>query len=136
MKNFILPFLAYVVLTFVIAATWHLVLFRDIYDQLGIFTRKEPIIPLGFMSMIMQGAVLAWLYPRVTRGDSPLKEGLRFGLLIGVLMASIAVFAEGAKQQVSSLPTWLILESVYYLLQFAVVGVAMAYVYRAAVGKN
>jgi hypothetical protein len=136
MKKFILPFLAYVVLTFIIAATWHLVLFKEVYDQLGIFTRKEPIIPLGFASMIMQGAVLVWLFPQVARGGSPLKEGLRFGLPIGVLMASIAVFAEGAKQQVSSLPTWLIFESVYYLLQFAVVGVAMAYVYRAVAAKS
>lgn len=37
-------------------------------------------------------------------------------------MLSSAVIAEAAKQRVASLPTWLIVESGYYLLQFGVSG--------------
>ncbi len=132
MKKFALMFFGYVIVTFVIAASWHLVLFKDIYDQLGIFSRKDPIIPLGLASMAMQGAVLAYVYPLFDRGGSVFKEGLRFGLLVGVLMASIAVFAEGAKQQVSSLGTWLVFESVYYLLQFSIVGIVLALIDRTS----
>lgn len=128
-KKFFLAVIAYVVLTFTIAASWHLVLFKDLYDALAIFTRKEPIIPLGLLSILMQALVLAYLYPFFRRGDSPAKEGSKFGLLIGVLMASIAVFAEAAKQNVSALSTWLMLESVYYLLQFSVVGMVMGLIY-------
>ncbi len=128
-KKFIFAAIAYVVVTFIIAAGWHLVLFKDIYDELAIFTRKEPLIPLGFASMVIQSLVLAYLYPVFSRGGSPVKEGLKFGLLIGTLMASIAVFAEAGKQQVSSLATWLIFESVYYLLQFGIAGVVMALIY-------
>lgn len=47
-------------------------------------------------------------------------------------MASIAVFAEAGKQQVSSLPTWLIFESAYYLLQFGAVGACIGLIY----GRN
>jgi len=131
-RKFILAALAYIVVTFVIAASWHLVLFKDLYDQLGIFTRKEPLIPLGITSIIMQALVLAYLYPRLSRGGGPLKDGLKFGLLIGVLMASIAVFAEAGKQNVSSLATWLSFESAYYVLQFGLVGVVIGSIY----GKN
>jgi hypothetical protein len=71
MKKSGLAIVAYVVITFIIAAGWHLVLFKDVYDQFGIFTRKEPIIPLGIASMIMQALVLAYLYPRFTGGAAP-----------------------------------------------------------------
>lgn len=131
-KKFLLAVGVYIVVTFAIAAGWHLLLFKDMYAQLAIFTRQEPIIPLGIASIAMQAVVLAYLYPLFSRGGSPAKEGLVFGLLIGVLMASIAVFAEAGKQNVASLPTWLIFESFYYLLQFGLVGILIGMVY----GRN
>ena len=120
---------AYVFCTFLIAAPWHLVLFKSVYDELAIFTRSEPIIPLGLLSMLIQGLVLSYLYPFFSQGTHSVKTGAMFGLLMGVLLASSAVIAEAAKQNVTSLPTWLVLETVYYLLQFSVVGAVMGAIY-------
>jgi hypothetical protein len=132
-RKFILSAIAYIVVTFAMAASWHLVFFKDLYDQLAIFTRKEPLIPLGIVSIVAQALVLAYLYPLAYRGGSPAKEGLKFGLLIGVLMASIAVFAEAGKQNVSSLTTWLVFESSYYLLQFGALGVVIGLIYGRSI---
>ena len=128
-RKFVLAVVAYVVVTFAVAASWHLVFFKDLYDQLAIFSRKEPLIPLGIASIAIQALVLAYLYPALYKGGNPAREGLKFGLLIGALMASIAVFAEAGKQNVSSLSTWLVFESIYYLLQFGVVGVVIGLIY-------
>jgi hypothetical protein len=130
MKNYWLAVLAYVVCTFLIAAPWHLVLFKSVYDELAIFTRQEPLILLGLISMLMQGLVLSYLYPLFAQGRHSVKTGASFGLLMGVLLASSAVFAEAGKQNVTSLPTWLTLESVYYLFQFSIVGVVIGLIYR------
>ncbi|MEW6248683.1 MAG: DUF1761 domain-containing protein [Nitrospirota bacterium] len=120
---------AYVICTFLIAAPWHLVFFKSVYDELAIFTRAEPLIPLGLVSMLMQGLVLSYLYPFFSRGNHSVNTGAAFGLLMGVLLASSAVFAEAGKQNVTSLPTWLALESAYYLLQFTIVGAVMGMIY-------
>ena len=48
-KKFVLAVVAYFVVTFAVAARWHLLFFKDLYDQLAIFTRKEPLIPLGII---------------------------------------------------------------------------------------
>lgn len=128
-KKTMLAAIGYIVVTFIIAAGWHLGLFKGVYDELEIFTRKEPLIHLGIISMILQGVVLAYIYPIGYQGGSPIKEGLRFGLLMGIFMGSNAVFAEAGKQQVSSLSTWLILESIYYLLQFSIVGIVIGWIY-------
>lgn len=129
MKKYGLAVLAYVVCTFLIAAPWHLVFFKPVYDDLAIFTRKEPLIPLGLVSMLMQGLVLSYLYPLYAQSRHSVRTGAMFGLLMGVLLASSAVFAEAGKQNVTSLPTWLVLESVYFLLQFAAVGAVMGAIY-------
>lgn len=135
-KKFVLAVIAYIIVTFAVAASWHLVFFKHLYDQFAIFTRTEPLIPLGIVSIVMQALILAYLYPVFYKGGSPAKEGLEFGVLIGALMASIAVFAEAGKQNVSSLTTWLAFETTYYLLQFGVLGVIMGLIYGRSIRRT
>jgi hypothetical protein len=126
---------SYLVLTFIFAASWHLVLFKTVYARLGVFTRPQPIIALGVLSMVLQAIVVAYLYPRFYGGGSPLMEGACFGLLLGIFMGSNAVLAEAGKNQVGSLRTWISLEGMYYLLQFTVIGMAVAWVYGPGAGR-
>src|SRR5262245_54983133 len=80
-RKYVLAVIAYIVVTFAVAASWHLVFFKDLYDQLAIFTRKEPLIPLGLVSILTQALILAYLYPVFYKGGGPAKEGLKFGLI-------------------------------------------------------
>ena len=123
---------AYLFITFALGFIWHLVVFKDLYRRLAIYTRlDDPIVPLGFLSMLIQGAVLAYLYPQVVDTSSSAPEGLRFGLLMGLFIASSAVIAEAAKQRVTSLRTWFVVESLYYLIQFSLSGLAIGLIYTA-----
>ena len=63
-RDFWLGFAAYLLPTFPIAFVWHLVLFEAKYHALRIY-RDEPVIALGLGSMIIQGAIFSWLFPRV-----------------------------------------------------------------------
>lgn len=122
--------LAYLMITFALGFFWHLKLFKALYDRLAIYTRlDDPIIPLGLLSMAIQGAVLAYLYPLVAQGASPVADGLRFGAVMGLFIASSAVLAEAGKQRVTSLATWIGVESIYYAIQFALTGVAIGLIY-------
>lgn len=128
-KKALLAAVAYVVVTFAVAAPWHFVLFNDVYKELAIFTRQEPIIALGITSMLIQAVIYVILFPRYYRNGSPALEGAKFGVLMGIFLASGTVIAEGANQQVTSLSTWLILEGGYYLLQFALSGLIFGWLY-------
>jgi hypothetical protein len=100
-------------------------------EGLAIYTRiDDPIVPLGLLAMLIQGAVLAYLYPLIAIGSNPIMDGIRFGLLMGVFLASSAVIAEVAKQRVTSLRTWFVLESSYYSIQFLLTGLAIAFIYH------
>ncbi len=135
-SSFWLAAASYLILTFLIAAVWHLALFKNVYVRLGVFTRPRPIIWLGLLSMVLQAVVVAYLYPRYYGGGAPLAEGATFGLLLGVFMGTNAVLAEAGKNQVASLRTWIVLEGVYYLLQFIVVGAVIGMVYGPLAGRG
>lgn len=130
-SSFWLGVAAYLVPTFPIAYVWHLVLFAPAYDALAIY-RADPIIPLGFASMVIQGVIFSFAYPRLfpDRGGAIFRPGLAYGLALAVLSWSFTTLAVAAKSPMTSVPTYMLLETGFTLLQFAVVGPLIALAYR------
>lgn len=122
---------AYLMPTFPIAFVWHLVLFAPAYEALGIY-RPDPIIPFGFASMVVQGIIFSWVYPRLFpgRGRAIFGPGLAYGLALAVLSWSFTTLAVAAKNIMSSVPVYLLLETGFTLLQFAIVGPLIALAHR------
>jgi hypothetical protein len=121
--------IAYVVVSFALTAPWHFVLFKDLYQGFGLYNRVEPIIPLGVLSMLVQGSVLALIYPRWYRGGPPALEGVKFGLISGMFLFSVSTLANAAKIQVHGLGMFVIVQAAFHLLQFAVAGAAMGMIF-------
>lgn len=129
MKKFLLATAFYSIVTMIHGFTWHFNFFPELYAQLGVYNRDPPIIPLGFASMVIQGIVLAYLYPLWYRGGSPIFEGIKFGLILGVFLFSVSTLAVGAKIHVSSIPLWLGIQSLFHLIQFGLAGAGIGWIY-------
>src|SRR5262245_16497984 len=112
-----------------IAAPWHFVLFKDLYHSFGIYNRADPIVPLGFLSMIIQGLVMAALYSRYYKGGSHYKEAIQFSLLMGIFLYSVSTIANAAKIEVSPMSAWLGVQAIFHLAQFVACGLALGFVY-------
>ena len=130
-SSFWLGVAAYLVPTFPIAYAWHLVLFAPAYEALGIY-RPDPVIPFGFASMAIQGIIFSWAYSRLFpgRGSAIFGSGLAYGLALAVLSWSFTTLAVAAKNIMSSIPIYLLLETGFTLLQFAIVGPLIALAHR------
>ena len=128
-KKFIFATLSYVVLTLAIAYPWHFVWFKDLLDQLGMYNRAEPIIALGILSMVIQGAVMAYLYPFYYKNGKPLVEGIKFGLIFGLFLFSVSTLANAAKMNVSSITTFVELQAAFHFIQFVITGGAIGLIY-------
>lgn len=131
-KQFIFATLVYVIITMALALPWHLVIFKDLYSSLGIYNREHPIIPLGLASMIIQGIVLAYFYPLFYKGGKPILQGMKFGLIIGIFLFSVSTLANAAKIQVTSMSTWILIQTAFHTIQFLLTGAGIGLVY----GKN
>ena len=129
--SFWLGVLAYLVPTFAIAYAWHLVVFAPAYDALAIY-RPDPIIPFGFASMLIQGMMFSWVYPRLLsqRGAAILRPGLAYGFGLALLSWSFTTLAVAAKNVMTSIPTYMMLETGFTLLHFLIVGPLIALAHR------
>jgi len=61
--RFGLGVMAYLAPTFALGFVWRLMLFNAYYERLAIY-RQDIIIPFGFLSMLMQAFLFAWVYQR------------------------------------------------------------------------
>jgi hypothetical protein len=130
-QKFWLGILAYVLPSFPLAYGWHLTVFAQNYATLNLL-RTDPILPMGFATMIVQGAIFSWAYPRMfstARGDW-LKNGLCAAAVFGLLAWSYSVLATAAKIHMASVPDFLQLESGWTILQFAITMPLLALVWR------
>lgn len=123
--------LGYAAVTFPLAFVWHLVLFNTTYEELGYFTRDEPIIAFGFASIIIQGMVLSLIYPSLCRGKSIVRGALTLAGMMGLYHWTMHVLAEAAKHQIEPLTTWFALETTYLSIQFVLGGFLIALVHRS-----
>ena len=121
--RFGLAMAAYLAPTFALGFIWHLVLFTHYYDALGIY-RKDVIIPFGFLSMLIQAAVFAWIYQKVfSRLDgTPMSRGLAYAAFGAVLSWSFTTIAVAAKNVMTSVPDYLVIETAFTAAQWAIVG--------------
>jgi hypothetical protein len=123
----------YLVLTFPIAAVWHLGLFPQ--SMAGPAFRSQPLFVMGLLSTVLQAIVVAYLYPRLQRGGPPVREGLRFALIMGSFIASYGVLAEAGKFEVGPTASWVLYEGAFFVVQWLVIGVALALVYQWTAGQ-
>ena len=131
-KKFIFATLVYVIITMALAMPWHFIFFKDLYHNLGIYNREPLIIPLGLASVIIQGVVLAYFYPLFYKGGKPIWQGMKFGLIMGVFLFSVSTLANAAKIEVTSMSTWILIQTAFHAIQFILTGAGIGLVY----GKN
>lgn len=129
MKKLLLATLSYFVLTMALAYPWHLIWFHDIYKEIGAVQREEPIMILGISSIIIQGLVIAYLYPFYYKSGNPVFHGIKFSLLIGLMVYTVVVFANAAKFLIEPVSTFLLYGTAFSLLQFSFTGTALGLIY-------
>ena len=86
-------------------------------------------IPLGFLAIIMQGVLLAAIYPLVQVDMDWFAKGLVFGLVAGLFLGSSQIIADAAKRPIEPLSTWFAIEWTYFAIQFALAGLWFGWLY-------
>ncbi|MCK5640468.1 MAG: hypothetical protein KAJ19_06710 [Gammaproteobacteria bacterium] len=130
-KPILLGTLAYVLVTFPLAIFWHTVLLKSMYLSFDYFG-GEPSYAIGFISILLQGVILSFLYPHVKLKGMPAVRGLKYALLMGGFFWTCHVLAFAAKNSLSNTPLFYLLETFYLCFQFGIYGVLIAVIY----GKN
>lgn len=133
MRRRLLAVLAYVIPTFPLGYFWHLTIFANYYKSLDVY-REVLVIPFGIVSILIQGIVWSFIYERMFAGESVAKGAVKFAALACPLAWSFMVLAVSAKHHMSSVSGFLLIETAFMLVHYAIVSPLIAAIYsrRAA----
>lgn len=130
MTKILLSAAGYVVIVFPLAMAWHLGPFKAQYQTFGYFA-GEPNVPVGFVSVVIQGLVLAAIYPLFHPGSSGFVRAFQFAGLMGLFFWTSHVLALVAKQNVPNAVGFIALETGYLIAQFGLFALVLGLIYRA-----
>jgi hypothetical protein len=110
----------------------HGVLLRDTYLEYTTVMRPEAeanaILPFNFGIVLVGFFAFAYAYAKGYEGGSGLQEGLRFGVLVGIMLCTFVTIWEYMIWPVGArlLAAWLI----DYIVEFAFYGIVVGLVYK------
>ncbi len=128
-RKVILGTIAYTVGTFALAVIWHILLFEELYREFG-YIEDKPNFALGFVTILVQGALLSLLFPMIKIAGTGVVRGLKFVALVGAFFWTSHVLAFIAKQTIQNAPLFVAMETIYLGLQFGLFGVLIGLIYR------
>ncbi len=118
MTTFYFLSFAYLVISFILGAVWHVVLFKEYYRKLAIYSNIEkPRFAFGFSAMLLQAFVFAYLYPIIN-------NLWLFGVGLFLILLSFMVFAEAGKQNTTSLSGFVLIQTAFCAIQAILVTLA------------
>jgi len=110
----------------------HGILLKDIYMQYTGVMRPEAeassILPIGFAFALVGFLAFAYAYAKGYEGGRGLQEGLRFGVLVGILLCCFGSIWEYMVWPVGTrlLAAWLI----DHIVEFAIYGMVVGLIYK------
>ncbi len=127
-KKFVLAWVTATVVALLLGGLWHQFLLADFYEaHTQGLAREEPIMAFVILGNLILGFLMALVYPIGYKGGSPVKEGFRFGALIGliwVLPMTVVVYG------LWNLPlTTVMVDPAWHVVEEGIGGIAIALVY-------
>ncbi len=117
---------------FVLNFLWYQFVMGSFYEAnygLNSSIRTPPLMGGFMISYLISGLVMAYMFPKWSRGYYSLKQGAIFGLLAGAL-ANLSMNIQTFSILDVMTPKVLIVDSLYGLAMMAIVGIVIALIYQ------
>ena len=134
-KKFILASLAGGIVTFLLGGLWHAIILADFYEtHSAALARPEPNMIMVALGSLVIAVLMAYTYPIGYKGGSAVKEGFRFGALVGLIwVLPVSLIFSG----VWNYPlVAVIVDSAWHIVEQGVVGIVIALIYGTAAASS
>ena len=98
--------------------------------------RNPPIVYLALSQAMATGVGFALLYPMTNFKGTPIFRGLKFGLLIGLIVVPLLALDLPARFIIPSTGTWIMAQGILGMLHYAVAGILIGLIYGNNVKEN
>ena len=134
-KKITLGALAYFISSFVVQGLLGFVFAGEYFLSIPIL-RIPPTIYLALPQAMLAGIAFAILYPTTNFKGTPAVKGLKFGLLIGLIMVPFVALDLPARFVIPSVGTWILVQGILGILHFAIAGILIGLIYGTDTKAN
>ena len=127
-KKIALGAFAYFISSFVIQGLLGFAFAGEYFLSVSIL-RIPPTIYLALPQAIVAGIAFAILYPTANFKGTPVLRGLKFGLLIGLIMVPFVALDLPARFMIPSVGTWILVTGILGILHYAIAGILIGLIY-------
>lgn len=128
MKHF-LSVIAFMMVSFAVQGMNHFVINTEHYANID-FARPEPVMALGFLTMIIQGGILTLALGHLAPLGAKIKDGFMVSLSFGLFLGIYVAVTEPAKYAAPSIPAWMITEGLASATQFILFGFVLGLIHQ------
>src|SRR3989339_1867126 len=127
-KKIIFAVFAAFVVMFVLSGLWHMVILGDFYTSNDVALARTEVNMLPVvLGVFILTFLMAVIYPSVYKGGSPLKEGFRFGAVIGIIWAlPMQLVFHGIWNYPLS---GVLVDSAWHIVEHGLGGIVIAYIF-------
>ena len=121
------------IVMFAVGGLWYAGLMAEFYENnfatFGSLARPTTIFPQLIVEIIIVAFILAWIFPKISKGEYLLKGGLMMGAVVGLLIALPGYLAQMA---VGTGVEWagIIVDTLFRIVEQGVGGLVVAWIYR------
>ncbi len=127
-KKFLMAFLVALILMSAISTLWYMVIMEGFYaENFGEIQRTDFNMVWIIVGYVFYALLLAYIYPKGYQGGGPMNEGLKFGLLMGLLIAVPMGFVNLGVWKITL--TGSIIEMIYQIIEKSIAGLAIGLIY-------
>lgn len=124
---------------FVVGYLGHMYLLADFFANntgiIGDVNREAPLIPFIALGSITLAFLMSYMYPKGVEGTNHIMQGLKFGVIIGIIwIVPHTTILYGATTVFSK--TFILGDSLWHLVEQGLGGVVIALVYGKGVGSS
>ncbi len=124
-----LSIIAFILITFAVQGLNHFVINAEHYANVE-FARPEPVMALGFLTMIVQGSILTLALGYVAPMGARIKDAMIVSLSFGLFLGFYIAVTEPAKYAAPSIPVWIFTEGLASAIQFTLFGYVLGLIHR------
>lgn len=127
-KKFLLAFLVALIVMFAFSTLWYTVIMKGFYaDNFADIQRAEFNMVWIIVGYVFYALLLAYIYPKGYQGGGPMNEGLKFGVLMGLLIAVPMGFVNQGVWKITLNGT--IVEMIYQIVEKSIAGLTIGLIY-------
>ncbi|WP_299147978.1 hypothetical protein [uncultured Tateyamaria sp.] len=93
------------------------------------YLRENPIIPMGFAAMVMQGLIMSVALRAWREGDATIANGFAIAAAFGVFLIAYITLVEPAKYETPDIFAWIRVEAFVGLVQFSAFGILLGLIH-------